>query len=156
MFRYPEIFHVGVSVAPVPDQRLYDTILFIRKGTWGFRPGRSGNFDLYLMNSDGGEIRRLTNDSANERFPVFSPIANQIAFLSNRHNPKAKVYEIYLFHVKNDGRAGESLRLTHDNTQNVTWHCVRRIAFGLSLPIRLLQSLPQSMITLAVAVGDQK
>ena len=26
MFRYPETFRVGVSVAPVPDQRLYDTI----------------------------------------------------------------------------------------------------------------------------------
>ena len=26
MFRFPDIFHVGVSVAPVPDQRLYDTI----------------------------------------------------------------------------------------------------------------------------------
>lgn len=26
MFRYPEIFRVGVSIAPVPDQRLYDTI----------------------------------------------------------------------------------------------------------------------------------
>ena len=26
MFRYPDVFKVGVSVAPVPDQRLYDTI----------------------------------------------------------------------------------------------------------------------------------
>jgi dipeptidyl-peptidase-4 len=26
MFRFPEVFHVGVSVAPVPDQQLYDTI----------------------------------------------------------------------------------------------------------------------------------
>ena len=26
MFRFPDTFHVGVSVAPVPDQRLYDTI----------------------------------------------------------------------------------------------------------------------------------
>jgi dipeptidyl-peptidase-4 len=26
MFRFPEIYRVGVSVAPVPDQRLYDTI----------------------------------------------------------------------------------------------------------------------------------
>ena len=26
MFRYPDTFQVGVSVAPVPDQRLYDTI----------------------------------------------------------------------------------------------------------------------------------
>lgn len=26
MFRYPDVYHVGMSVAPVPDQRLYDTI----------------------------------------------------------------------------------------------------------------------------------
>ena len=26
MFRYPELYHVGMSVAPVPDQRFYDTI----------------------------------------------------------------------------------------------------------------------------------
>ena len=26
MFRFPDVYHVGVSVAPVPDQRLYDTI----------------------------------------------------------------------------------------------------------------------------------
>ena len=26
MFRFPDVYKVGVSVAPVPDQRLYDTI----------------------------------------------------------------------------------------------------------------------------------
>jgi dipeptidyl-peptidase-4 len=26
MFRYPDVYKVGISVAPVPDQRLYDTI----------------------------------------------------------------------------------------------------------------------------------
>jgi len=26
MFRYPEVYDVGMSVAPVPDERLYDTI----------------------------------------------------------------------------------------------------------------------------------
>lgn len=26
MFRYPDVYHVGMSVAPVPDQRLYDSI----------------------------------------------------------------------------------------------------------------------------------
>jgi len=26
MFRYPDVYHVGVAVAPVPDQTLYDTI----------------------------------------------------------------------------------------------------------------------------------
>jgi dipeptidyl-peptidase-4 len=26
LFRYPELYHVGISLAPVPDQRLYDSI----------------------------------------------------------------------------------------------------------------------------------
>jgi len=26
MFRYPDLYHAGISIAPVPDQRLYDTI----------------------------------------------------------------------------------------------------------------------------------
>ena len=26
MFRFPDVYAVGVAVAPVPDQRLYDTI----------------------------------------------------------------------------------------------------------------------------------
>jgi dipeptidyl-peptidase-4 len=26
MFRYPELYHVGISLAPVPDQKLYDSI----------------------------------------------------------------------------------------------------------------------------------
>src|SRR4029450_13075454 len=26
MFRYPDVYAVGIAVAPVPDQRLYDTI----------------------------------------------------------------------------------------------------------------------------------
>jgi len=32
MFRHPELYKVGMSVAPVPDQRLYDAS--IRNGTW--------------------------------------------------------------------------------------------------------------------------
>ena len=26
LFKYPDLYHTGVSIAPVPDQRLYDTI----------------------------------------------------------------------------------------------------------------------------------
>ncbi|HCU86170.1 MAG TPA: S9 family peptidase, partial [Verrucomicrobiales bacterium] len=26
LFRYPDLYHAGISIAPVPDQRLYDTI----------------------------------------------------------------------------------------------------------------------------------
>jgi dipeptidyl-peptidase-4 len=50
MFRFPEIYRVGVSVAPVPDQRLYDTIYQERymglpkDNADGYRRGSAINF----------------------------------------------------------------------------------------------------------------
>jgi dipeptidyl-peptidase-4 len=50
MFRFPDVFKVGVSVAPVPDQRLYDTIYQERymglpqDNTEGYRRGSPINF----------------------------------------------------------------------------------------------------------------
>ena len=50
MFRFPDIFRVGVSVAPVPDQTLYDTIYQERymglpqENTEGYRVGSPINF----------------------------------------------------------------------------------------------------------------
>jgi len=50
MFRYPDVYKVGMSVAPVPDQRLYDTIYQERymglpqQNTDGYRQGSAINF----------------------------------------------------------------------------------------------------------------
>ena len=50
MFRYPDVYKVGVSVAPVPDQRLYDTIYQERymglpqDNAEGYRVGSPINF----------------------------------------------------------------------------------------------------------------
>jgi dipeptidyl-peptidase-4 len=50
MFRYPEVYKVGMSVAPVPDQRLYDTIYQERymglpqQNTQGYQQGSAINF----------------------------------------------------------------------------------------------------------------
>jgi dipeptidyl-peptidase-4 len=50
MFRFPDVFHVGVSVAPVPDQTLYDTIYQERymglpqDNTQGYRIGSPIHF----------------------------------------------------------------------------------------------------------------
>ena len=50
MFRFPELYKVGVSVAPVPDQRLYDTIYQERymglpqENVEGYRVGSAINF----------------------------------------------------------------------------------------------------------------
>jgi dipeptidyl-peptidase-4 len=50
MFRFPDVFSVGVSVAPMPDQRLYDTIYQERymglpqENAEGYRVGSPINF----------------------------------------------------------------------------------------------------------------
>jgi dipeptidyl-peptidase-4 len=50
MFRFPDVFHVGASVAPVPDQKLYDTIYQERymglpqENVEGYRLGSPINF----------------------------------------------------------------------------------------------------------------
>ena len=83
-----------------------------------FRSGRNGNLDLYLMNADGSNVRRLTNDGANDLFPVFSPTANQIAFASNRDDPKANIFDVYLLDLNADGTPGKVRRITHDEGQH--------------------------------------
>lgn len=57
MFRFPDVFHVGVSVAPVPDQKLYDTIYQERymglpqENAEGYRIGSPINFAEGLKGS---------------------------------------------------------------------------------------------------------
>ncbi len=83
-----------------------------------FRSGRNGSIDLYLMNADGSNVRRLTNDAANDLFPVYSPAANQIAFASNRDNPKSDIFDVYLLDLEAAGSPGKIRRITHDEGQH--------------------------------------
>ena len=43
-----------------------------------------GNRDICLINSDGSNIERLTNDPADDRYPTWSPDGENIAFISYR------------------------------------------------------------------------
>lgn len=88
-----------------------------------FRSGRTGNFDIFLMNSDGTGVTNLTNNPANDTFPAFSPLNDEIAFSSNRDGTldaktKNRTFEIYTMKVTANGEAGEVRRLTNTNGQN--------------------------------------
>lgn len=88
-----------------------------------FRSGRTGNFDIYLMNADGTNVRNLTNNPAYDSFPAFSPLNNQIVFASNRDGvPDAKsgmkTFELYSLDLNADGSPGELRRLTNSHGQN--------------------------------------
>ncbi len=76
---------------------------------------RSGNFDLWIMPSMGGELTPLTNNSAHDWAPAWSPNAEEIAFYSFRTGDR----EIWVMPVG----GGPARQLTREGGRNQfpTW-----------------------------------
>jgi dipeptidyl aminopeptidase/acylaminoacyl peptidase len=49
-----------------------------------FSSKRDGNWDVWSVRTDGGEMRRVTSDPARDRQPAWSPTGDSIAFVSDR------------------------------------------------------------------------
>ena len=48
--------------------------------------------DIYVMRSDGTEVRRLTDAPSNETDPAFSPDGTLLAYVSDRDDPLGQIY----------------------------------------------------------------
>ncbi len=72
-----------------------------------FYSGRYSNREICLINIDGTGFQRLTNNTAHDECPSFSPDGQKIAFVSNRDGN----FEIYLMNP--DG--SDQQRLTHSS-----------------------------------------
>ena len=57
-----------------------------------FQSMRDGNPEIYVMNADGSDPKRLTIEAADDYTPVFSPDGEKIAFTSERDGDQ----EIYI------------------------------------------------------------
>ncbi len=81
-----------------------------------FMSGRDGNPEIYAMNVDGTNLRRLTNNPAGESSPTWSPSGSQIAFTSDRTG-KAQIY------VMNsaDGSGVRRLTVNESEADRPTW-----------------------------------
>ena len=53
-------------------------------GKIAFVSSRDGNNEIYTMNSDGSSQTNITNNTASDSLPAFSPDGSKIAFISNR------------------------------------------------------------------------
>ncbi len=73
-----------------------------------FRSLRHGNADIYLMNADGTDARRLTHHAATDTMPAFSSGGDRIAFTSFRDGN----FEIYTIALDANGQPGPPERLT--------------------------------------------
>ncbi len=63
----------------------------ISPGKITFRSSRDGNPEIYVMDADGANQTRLTNNAASDDEPRFSPNASKIVFQSDRDGN----FEIY-------------------------------------------------------------
>lgn len=80
-----------------------------------FYSGRSGNNEIYLMNTDGSDLQNLTNHPASDLCPALSPKGDKIAFLSDRDGN----WEIYLMNI--DGTNVRRLTTTAVSKEHPSW-----------------------------------
>jgi Tol biopolymer transport system component len=91
-----------------------------------FRSSRSGNFELYLMDRDGGHVQRLTDNDARDNFPAFSPNGDAIVFSSDRDSELDalgfKSFDNYVMEIEPDGSPGTVTRVTdHPGQDSHPW-----------------------------------
>lgn len=75
-----------------------------------FAGNRTGHFQLYLMNSEGGEVRRLTNQSGDDIQPSFSPDGREIAY-THFETGRSQVFVL-------DATGGAPRQLTRSSPSN--------------------------------------
>ena len=89
-----------------------------------FMSRRDGNPEIYVMDADGGNQRRLTENPASDFSPSWSPDGKRIAFISDRDgHVHAKhgwpTYEIYVMDA--DGSNPQNLTNNPHNDRQPSW-----------------------------------
>ena len=64
---------------------------------------RPTQLDIWVMNADGSNKRRLTNNAAANFAPFFHPNGRQVIFSSNLSNPRGRNFDLYLINIDGTG-----------------------------------------------------
>ena len=88
------------------------------------------DLEIYVMNADGGGIKRLTDNHVMDASPVWSPDGRQLAFVSRRDHPGTETSDLYVMNV--DGTSVTRLTNQTGWATSPSWdpHS-RRIAFSV-------------------------
>jgi Tol biopolymer transport system component len=62
-----------------------------------------GRLEIFVMDADGSNKRRLTNNGAANFAPYFFPSGDRIIFASNLHNPDGRDFDLYAINTDGTG-----------------------------------------------------
>jgi Tol biopolymer transport system component len=77
-----------------------------------FASKRSGNWDIWVVGTDGTGLRQLTDSPADDTWPTWSPDGGRIAFSSTRDDPAGDIYVM-------PARGGAATRITTDPAADI-------------------------------------
>jgi dipeptidyl aminopeptidase/acylaminoacyl peptidase len=102
-------------ILPTPTILPINTTSLPSAGVYGliaYSSDQDGDFEIWVMNADGSDQRKLTDNGAKDVSPAWSPDGNEIAFVSNRDGND----EIYLMNI--DGSNVRRLTQTDDASES--------------------------------------
>ena len=87
---------------------------------------QEGNSEIYVMNADGSDTRNITNNTAYDGNPVWSPDGSKIAFESDRNGN----LDIFVMNADGNGLT----QLTHDPANDILGASPHTQDFGREVP----------------------
>jgi TolB protein len=91
--------------------------------------GGAKNYNIYVVNRDGSNLRQLTRGDTGDVAPEWSPSGNQVAFISGRSGNQ----QLYLINA--DGTGFTRLPCQESQCDHPTWSgAINRIAFTCGAP----------------------
>ena len=86
------LLFVGLCVCLTSEAVWLRQGLAAQKSQIVFTSTRDGNPEIYVMDSDGGNLKRLTENQADDSSPAWSPDGTKILFSSNRNGGFFQIY----------------------------------------------------------------
>ncbi len=96
---------------------LGETHAIVQIGKIAFVSSRDGNSEIYLIDEDGSNEFRLTDDPARDESPSISPDGTKIAFASNREG----MFELFVMDMDGSNVTQLSNSLAADGLYGIDW-----------------------------------
>jgi Tol biopolymer transport system component len=65
-------------------------------GKIAFTSNRTGNYNIFVMDENGGNLAQITNNRGVNNFAAWNPSGEEIAYISNKNG----AYEIYIHSLR--------------------------------------------------------